>query len=107
AVWSEISRVHRVRIVVVRIRVLNLHDEKPREVWSRPILVKLVSLLLNDAVVTGEMEPFAVIRLQIRIGRQFAKAVEVGGKMAVIDDERILCFRVRVDVFGKQTARTE
>src|ERR1044072_8243579 len=40
AVWSKIGGVDCVRIVVIRIRVLNLDDEKARKVWTGPVFVK-------------------------------------------------------------------
>ena len=89
AVGAEIGRVHRVGIVVVRIGVLDLDDDHAREVRPRPFLVELVGVLLLDAVVAGEVKALAVLGLQVRVGRRLAKAVEVGGKVAVEDDERI------------------
>ena len=102
AIWTKVGGVHRVRIVVVRIRVLNLDDDEAREVWTGPLFVKLVRMLLHNAVVAREFETFAVVGLQIRIGRRLAKAAEVCGKVSVKNDERITRFGMRVETFGQQ-----
>src|SRR5262249_26154329 len=56
AVRAHIRGVHRIRIVIVRIRVLNLEDEHARKFRRGPLLVKLVRLFLLDAVISGKMK---------------------------------------------------
>ena len=47
----QVRRVHRIRIVIVRIRMLNLHHQNPRKLRTDPLLILLVSLLLLNPVV--------------------------------------------------------
>ena len=70
AVGADVGRVHRVGIVVVGIGVLDLDDEHARKSGRDPLLIELVGLLLLNAVVTGQMKSFAVVGLEVRIGRR-------------------------------------
>ena len=63
--------------------MLNLDDDHAREVWPGPLLVKLVRALLHDFVIALKLEPLAVFRFQIWIGRRLAEAAEVGREVAV------------------------
>src|SRR5262249_8356997 len=94
AVWSKVRGINRVGVVVIRVRMLDLDDEKVGKVWPGPIFVELVSLLLNDAVVTREFETLVVVGLEIWIRGLLAKTAQVSGKMAVKNHERILRFGV-------------
>ena len=100
AVRADIGRVHRIGIVIVRIGVLNFDDEHAREAGADPLLVELVSLLLLDAVVAAEVEAFAVVGLEIGIGRLSAKIVEAVDKVVVKDDQREARVRMVVESFG-------
>src|SRR6185503_15119636 len=91
----------------VRIRVLDFDDDEARKVWSGPLLVKIVRLLLLNAVVARQLESFTVVGLEIRIRRRFAKAIEISGEMAVHDDERITSVGMLVETRGQQDVRTE
>src|SRR5580658_9951341 len=62
---AHVGRIHSVRVVVEGIRVLNFDDQKARKTRRNPLLVKLVGLLLLDAVITGEVETLAVVGLEI------------------------------------------
>ena len=86
AVGPEIGRVHRVRIVVVGIRVLDLDDQHARKVRAGPFLVELVGGLLLDPVVAIEVKAFAVVARDVRVGRRLAQSADVAGKVAVVDD---------------------
>ena len=90
AIGAEVGGVHRVGIVVVRIGVLELHDQHAREVRAGPLLVELVRLFLLDAVVAGDVEALAVVGLEIGIGRLGAEVVEVGDEVIVKDDQRVV-----------------
>src|ERR1700754_1345298 len=106
-VWTKVGRIDGVGVVVIRVRVLDLDNDKAREVWPGPILVKLIRLLLNDAVVAVEFEACAVLGLQVRIGRLFAKVAEVRREMSVIDNKRVARFGMRVETFRQQDVRAE
>ena len=107
AVGAEVRRVHGVRIVVVRVRVLDLDDQEPREARAGPVLVELVGVLLFGPVVARPVEAVAVHGLQVRVGGRLAEAVEVVRKVPVVDDERIPRLRVRVPAFRQQHVRAE
>ncbi len=77
--------------------MLDLDDYEARKVWASPLFVELMRVLLNDAVVTRELEAIVVIGFQIRVGRLFAKAPEVCGKVSVKNNERIMRFGMRVE----------
>ena len=107
AVGAEVRRVHGVRIVVVRVRVLDLDDQEPREARAGPVLVELVRVLLFGPVVARPVEAVAVHGLQVRVRGRLAEAVEVVRKVTVVDDERIPRLRVRVPAFRQQHVRAE
>ncbi len=77
AVRAEIRRVHRIRVVVVRVGVVDLGDQDAREVRARPLLVELVGLLLLDAVVSRQVEALAVVGREVRVRRLRPEAAEV------------------------------
>src|SRR5262249_11778740 len=51
-VGPEVLGVHRVRVVEVRVRVLDLNEEDPRELRRRPELVEPPAGFLDDALVS-------------------------------------------------------
>ena len=102
AVRPEVGRVHRVRVVVVGIRVIDFRDEDAREFRRDPLLIELVGLFLLNAVVAGDVEAFAVVRLQIGIGRLGAKAAEVGIEVVFVDDDRKMNVGMRIESLGHQ-----
>ena len=59
-------------------------------------------MFLDDSVVAGQVESFAVVGLEVRVGRLFAKPAERLGKVAVEDDQRITCRRVGIKAFGQE-----
>ena len=69
AIGTQVRRVHRVAVVVVRIGVLDLDHEEAREVRGDPLLVERIRLLLLDPVVAGEVEALGVVGLEVRIRR--------------------------------------
>src|SRR4030095_11565397 len=99
AIWTEVGRVHRIRVVVVRIRMLNLDDDQARKIGSSPFLIKLVGILLLNLVVTFEMKTLAIFRLEIWIRRGFAEAVEVGRKVTVENHEGIMSVGMTIKTF--------
>ena len=107
AVGPEVRRVHGVRVVVVRVGVLDLDQQEAGEAGRRPVLVELVGLLLLGAVVALPVEPLRVHRLQIGVGRIFPEAVERVRKMSVVDDQRVAGPRVLVEPGGQQHVRAE
>ena len=72
-----------------------------------PLLIELVSLLLLNAVVAGNVEAFAVVRLQVGIGRLGAKAAEIGVEVVFVDDERKMNVGVRIKSLGHQHVGAE
>ena len=87
--------------------MLDLDDDEAREVRTSPIFVKLVRILLLDAIVAGEFETLVVVRFEIRIGWRLAKTIEVCGEVSVKDDERLEGFGMLFESFGQQHVRTE
>ncbi len=69
AVRPQVGGVHRVRVVVVRVGVLDLDHEHAREPGRRPVLVELIRLLVLDPVVAIQVEALRVLALHVRIGR--------------------------------------
>ena len=69
AVGAQVRGIHGVGIVVIRIGVIDLRNEEARKFRRDPLLIELVGLFLLNFVVAGNVEAFAVIGFQIRIGR--------------------------------------
>ena len=103
----DIRRIHSVRIVIERISVIDLCNQDARKVWRLPLLVQLVFFLLLDAVVAGDMEALAVIRLQIGIGRLGAKAVEIVIEVIFRDCQGEARVGMFVETFGQQYVRAQ
>src|SRR6185436_18801390 len=96
AVRTEVGGVHRIGIVVVGIGVVDVRDDNAGKARGNPLLIELVSLFLLNAVVSGYVEAFAVVRLQVGIGRFGAKAGEVGVKVIFVDDDRKMNVGMRI-----------
>ena len=94
-VGPEVRGVHRVGVVVVRVRVLYLDRDHAGEARARPVLVELVGALLLDAVVAVELETVAVLALQVGVGRRLPPPSDRVGEVAVEDREGITRLRVR------------
>ena len=107
AVGAEVLRVHRVRVVVVRVGVLDLDEEVARIVGRGPVLVELIRQLLLGAVVALPVKPLGVLGRQIRIRRLLAPSADRVRKVPVVDDEGITGVRVRVVALGQQDVRAE
>ena len=107
AVRAVVRRVHRVRVVVERRRVLDLDEQHPRKALAGPVLVELPPVLLLDAVVAREREAFAVVRREVRVGRRLAPVADARREVAVIDDERVPRFRMSVETLRQQDPRAE
>ena len=99
-VGAEVGRVHRVRIVVVGVCVLDLDDDHARHVRSGPLFVEGVGVLLLDSVVALQVETLAVFGLEIGVGGHFAKAPELRGEVPVVDDQRIASLGMLVEALG-------
>src|SRR5581483_9702750 len=106
-VWTQIGRVHRIGIVIVRVGVLYLNDKKTGEMRCSPLLVKFVRLLLLDAVITRNVEALTIVGLQIRIGRLGSKSIKISREMAVINRQRKACFGVLIEAFRNENIRAE
>src|SRR5262245_20447689 len=89
AIRTNVGGVDRIGVVVELRRVLNLDDQKAREIRVGPGLEKAISLFLLDAIVAMNPEALAVIRLQIRFRRLRAEAGQIGREMAVKDHQGI------------------
>ncbi len=87
--------------------MIDFRDDDARESRRNPLLIELVSLFFLDAVVSRDVEAFAVIRLQIRIGRFGAKAAEVGIEVVFIDDDRKMDVGMRIESLGHQHVGAE
>jgi len=96
-VRPEVGRVDGVRVIVVRIRVLDLDDDEARHLRTDPLFVECVRILLLCPVVAVEFETIAVVGLQVRVRRLFAKPTERAWKVTVVDYEREAGVRVRVE----------
>ncbi len=97
AIRPQVRRVHRIAVVVVRIRVVDLHDQQSRLVRLNPVLVVLVALLLHDAVVALQVKPLGVIRLQIRIRRRLAEVEKLWLEVVLKHNQRIVRVRMLVE----------
>ena len=106
-VRSQVLRVHRVGVVVVRVRVLDLHDDHAREAGSRPVLVELVRPLLLRAVVALPLEAVGEVGLQVGVGRLLAPAAEGVREVAVVDHQGVARLRVLVEAEGQEEHRPQ
>ena len=61
-----------------------------------------MGLFLDDAVVAGQVKPLAVVGLEVRVGRLFAKPAERLGEMPVEDDEGIARVGMRIEALGQE-----
>ena len=61
-----------------------------------------MGVLLDDPVVAGQVEPFAVVGLEVRVGRLLAETAERLGKMAVEDDQRVARLGMGVEALGQE-----
>src|SRR5262245_15451877 len=107
AVWTQVSRIDRVGIVVVRIRMLNFDNDEAREVGADPFLVKLIGVLLLDFVIARDFEALDVIGLQVRIGRRFAESAEGLREVAMKYHQRVTGFGMLVEAVWQQDAGAE
>ena len=87
--------------------MLDLDDHHPGIVGTCPVLVELVGELLLNAVVRGQVEPLAVLGLEIRVGRLFAKARDRLGKVAVENDQRVTRLGMSVKSLGQEHVRSQ
>src|ERR1017187_848146 len=107
SVRSDIGGIHRIRIVVIRVGVLDLDDEHARESGRCPLLIKLVGFLLLDPVIAGKMESFAIVGLQVRVGWRGAEVAEIGYEMIVKDNQRKMRIGMLIESFGHKHNRTD
>ena len=87
--------------------MIDVRDQDARKAGRDPLLIELVSLLLLNAVVAGDVEALAVVRLQVGIGRLGAKAGEVGVEVIFIDDDRKMNVGMRIKSLGHQHVGAE
>ena len=80
AVWPEVGRIHGVRIVIIRVGVLDLDDDHAWIIGAGPFLVEAMGLILDDPVVAGQMEPIVVVGLQVFVGRLLAEPAKSPGE---------------------------
>ena len=57
---------------------------------------------LDGAVVAGQVKPFAVVGLEVGVGRLLAKPAECLGEMSVEDHEGIARVGMRIKAFGQE-----
>ena len=107
AVRADVGGVDGVAVVVERVGVLDLDDDRAREVRPGPVLVELVCILLLGAVVARPVEPRREIRFEVRIRRHLPPVPHVGGEVPVRDEERVARVGVRVPPLGQQHMRAE
>ncbi len=107
AVGPEVGGVHGVRVVVVGIGVLNFNHDRAWEIRPGPVLVELIGVLLLHPVVALHIEASREVGRQVRIGRRLAPARDGGGEVPVVDEERVLRVRMRVEALGQQHVHAE
>ena len=107
AVGAEVSRVDRVGIIVIGIGVLDFNDEEARRVGSRPVFIKIVGFLLDDAVVTVKVKTLAVVGRKVGGGWLFPEAAEVVRKMPVKNYQRITCFGMLIKAVRQKDVGAE
>src|SRR3990172_7624388 len=107
AVGTEVLGVHRVGVVVVGVRMLDLDRENPREVRPGPVLVEPIRVLLLRPVVALPPKTLAVLGLQVWIRRLLAESTKRVGEVAVEDHERIAGLGMRVEAFRKKHVSAE
>ena len=101
-VRAQVCRIHRIRIVVVGIGVLDQYDNEPRKIVTYPFFVEIIRLLLHDFIVSFKMKPFAVIRFKTRIRWLRPESTEIARKVTVKNHERIPGFRMRIETLRQQ-----
>ncbi len=84
--------------------MLHLDDDEPREIRTGPLPVEAVGVLLPDPVVAGELEPLAVVGLEVGVGRLLPEPGERVGKVTVVDDERIAGLGMLIEPLGQKHA---
>ena len=89
AVRPVVRRVHRVRVVVERCRVLDLDQEHSGKPGAGPVLVELVRQFLFDAVVARQLEALTEVGLQVGVRRCFSPAGQTRREVPVVDDQRV------------------
>ncbi len=87
--------------------MVDLYNQKARELWADPLLVELVRLLLLDAVVAGDVKALAVVGLQVRIGRLSAEIAHAIGKVIVKNHQRKMRIGMVVEAFRHQHNRRQ
>ena len=87
--------------------MLNLDDDHSRNARAGPFLVESMGVLLLDSVISVQLEPLTIVRLQARIRRRFAKPTERAGKVAVVHDQGVARLRMLIETLGKQDASAQ
>ena len=87
--------------------MVDLRDQNAREVWSDPLLVELVLLLLLDAIIAGDVEAVAEVGLEIRVGGLGAEALEVVVEVIFENGQREMRVGMRVEAFGDENVGAE
>src|SRR5215467_6037739 len=87
--------------------MVDLCDQKAREVGGDPLLVELVLFFLLNAVVARDVKALAVVGLEIGIGRFGAQAFEIGIEMVLGNREREVGIRMSVESFRYQDIRAQ
>ena len=76
--------------------MLNLDDQHAWKIRADPLLIEVISFVLNDPVVTIDISALVAHTFKILIWRFGSEAGEVRRKMPVKDRERVACLGVLV-----------
>ena len=82
--------------------MLDFDGDHPWKIGPRPHFVKIVGLLLLDAVVTIQLKPSAVRTRNRRIGWSCTPARKIIGEVSVKNGQGIAGFGMFVKTFGQQ-----
>ena len=81
---------------------MDLDDEHAGCIGCDPVLVKIVSMFLNDPVVAFDVEAGAVDRLEVWIGRLYPKAAEIAREVPLKNTPRLAGFRVVIETLRQE-----
>ena len=108
SVWAQIRRVHRIRIVVIRILVLNFNGNKAWKIFRSPLLIQIVGLLLLNVFVSSNSKSTSEDPIVWVCGRRLgSKTPECIREMPVKNHKRILGIAIGIEVMGYQHIRLQ
>src|SRR6185369_14460005 len=100
SIRTEVGRVYCVRIIIVRIGMLNFNDQKPWKIFTDPLLIEIVCFLFLKFIVSVNSEAIAIIRsVHLGVWCFGTKAAEVVREVSVINHDWIARVGVLIETF--------